>query len=275
MSETISVLYLNSAQANTKDLTKAKASFVMDPPLVMPGNCKLKVTCTQFSFTNWFLNVSAALANNHFVISDNIGGGHTFTLVIPDGSYNVTDLSNAINVAGINAGLVDGLVQLVPDFSTNKVLFKISVANYQISFPAGTMYALLGTNLAQLIPAGGFTAAAYNELAPLVANFNSVLNVYLHTSLSNNAVFSGKQSNVIASIIPVASVGSIQIYEPPNLIMVDAHELVSASISTINIYLTDQNNNSLYLTDDFSSTILIQRVADPISYDTAKRPQPF
>ena len=190
MSETIAVLYLNSAQANVKDLTKSKAAFIMDPPLIMPGNCKLKVTCQQFSFTNYFINISAALANNHFVVSDNLVGGHTFTLVLPDGSYNVTDLSNAINAAGINAGLVDGLIQLVPDFSTNKVLFKISVANYQISFPAGTMYALLGTTLAQLIPAGGFTAAAYSELAPNVANFNSILNVYLHTSLSNNSVFS-------------------------------------------------------------------------------------
>ena len=293
--ETINVIYLNSATATNKNLNKSTANFVLSPPIIFPQNCKLKVACQQFSYTNFFLNVSAALANNHFVVEFGTGPV-VHTITIPDGSYNVSELSSAVNVGVLNAGLPDGLVTLIPDFATNKVLFNISLTNYRLSFPAGTMYVLLGTTLAQFIPAEVipgtpvYTTGIYSELAPAVANFNSILTVYLHTSLSNNSVFSGNQSNILASIIPTVPIGSVQEFSPYNMVHVDAHELVGANLSSINIYLTDQSNNPIALQDDFSTTILVSRVIEPViqvnsgnyanssvstSLASIKRPEPF
>lgn len=273
--EPLSIIYLNTAQATTKDLANSRATFTFDPPLTFPSDARLKCGCNQFSFTNYFINISATLANNNFVVQGNAPVA-TYNIAIPDGSYNVSELSSAINIGVINAGLADGLITLVPDFATNKVLFSISTAGYRIHFPAGTPYALLGTTLNQYIPAGGgvvYTAGAYSELAPIVANFNSILNVYLHTSFSNNSVFNGKQSDVLASIIPTVNVGSVQSYEPFNVIHVDCHELRGASISNCSIYLTDQNNAPISLQDDYSASIQISRVLDQTVKIVTNAPQ--
>jgi hypothetical protein len=266
--ENIAVLYLNTANATNKDLTQSTATFTLNPPLILPRYSKLKVCCQSFSFTNFFINISAALGNNNFVVENDVGV--VYTCVIQDGSYNVSELSAAINIELINQGLPDGLILLIPDFSTNRVVFSISQANYRISFPAGTMFDLLGCTLNQFIPAEVvpgvpvYTIAVYNELAPNVASFNSILNVYLHTSLTNNSIFSGQQSNILASIIPTASIGSVQSFEPYNMVYIDAHELSGAHLSNINIYLTDQNNNPVNLQDDWSCTLFIARMAEPI-----------
>lgn len=265
--ENLSVLYLNSASANYSNLTRAEATFVMSPPIVLPKNSSIKIACSQFSFTNYFINVSAALANNVFTIQSSAPA--TFALTIPDGSYSVSELSSAINTLGINAGLADGLVQLIPDFSTNKVLFSISTAGYRLSFPAGSPYVLLGTTLAQFIPAEVipatpvYTTGAYSELAPNVAAFNNITNIYLHSSLTNNSVFSGDQSDIIASIIPNVSIGSIQQYDPFQWVYIDASQLSGGTISQIRLYLTDQVGASVQLTDNWGAVLVIARPIEP------------
>jgi hypothetical protein len=234
-----------------------------------PSDGRLKVGVHDFSFINFFINISATIGNNTFIIQDSSPA--TFTLTIPDGSYSVTDLSTTINNLGIVSGLADGLIQLVPDFSTNKVLVEINALGYRVSFAAGTPYTLLGGTLNQFVPAVGYTvAAAYSELLPNDAAFNSISNVYLHTTLSNNSIFGGNAgSNVIASITPVASIGSTQSYLPNNILYIDAHELINTQLSNLTVYLTDQNNNSIELVDDFAVTLIF--VHDPI-FSSVKTP---
>jgi hypothetical protein len=256
MAEPISVLYLNSANAASKSLANGQATFTVDPVIFIPQG-KIKLSMVQFSFTNFFINISAALANNIFYYTDDIAVPNKYQCSIPTGSYNVSDLSNAINAEVINNGHADSLIQLVPDFATNKVMFSISAAGWQITFPAGSPYVLLGTTLNQTIPNGALTIGPYTELAPNVAQFNSILNLYLHTSLTNESVYSGRKSDIVASIIPTASIGSIQMTEPRNLIWVPCPSLSGATINTITIYVSDQNGNRINLSDDFSCTLLL------------------
>ena len=260
MADYLNVIFLSSANATSKDLTRGQSFFVMDPVLQFPPNTKLKVACQQFSYTNFFVNVSAALANNTFYYTDDAGTPDKYSVTIPDGSYNVSDLSDAINTEVINNGHADGLITLVPDFATNKVLFSISAAGWQLYFKAGSPYVLLGCTLNQKIPAAGLTAAAYSELAPNVATFNSITNLYVHTSLTNNSIFSGRKSDIIASVTPTASIGSIQEYQPHNLIWLDAKELAGSSVNSINIYVTDQSGAAVNLSDDYNLTLIIASV---------------
>lgn len=253
----LSVLYLTTANASVKDLTTGFAQWDMDPVLSFPNNRNLKLALHSASFTNWFVNISTALANNIFYYTDDAGIPDKYAITIPDGSYNVSDLSDTINVSVVNAGHPDGLITLIPDFSTNKVQFSISVAGWQLYFKAGSPHVLLGTTLNQKIPAGGLTVGAYSELAPNVATFNSILNIYVHTNLTNESVFNGRQSDVIGSLIPQANIGSVQETELTNLIWIPATSLRGGIANCVQIRLTDQTGAPLYLSDDWSVVIII------------------
>jgi hypothetical protein len=253
--EYLQVLYLNSAKATYKDLANGTATFTFDPPLNYPAGLRLKLATQQFSFTNFFINVSASLGNNVFTYT-HLAITHTVT--IPDGSYSVSELSSAINLGLVNNGDTNGAIILTPDYSTNKVQF-VLMKDYSIDFPAGSPYLLNGCVLDQHIPSGGGLALVdgYSELAPNVAQYNNITNLYLHTNLTNNSCFSGKQSNIIASIIPTASVGSIQNTEPYNLVFVDCHELSGATVNSVILTITDQNDVPVNLTENFSATLLV------------------
>jgi hypothetical protein len=255
--EPLSVLYLTSSNASYKDLATGQARWTMDPVLSFPTGAKLKLTLHSMSYTNFFINISVALGNNTFFYTDDVAVPNKYTVTIPSGSYNVSDLSDAINSGIVNNTHPDGLIVLIPDFSTNKVQFNISAAGWQVTFPAGSPFALLGTNLNQTIPAGALTIGAYSELAPNVATFNSILNIYVHSNLTNASVFNGRQSDVIGTIIPTASIGSVQDNKEFNLIWIPCNNLGGSSVNEIQVRLTNQAGVPLNLSDDFSVVIII------------------
>jgi len=173
----------------------------------------------------------------------------------------VSDLSQQINIGVIQNGHTDGLIKLEPDFATNRVLYTISTIGWQINMLAGTPYVLLGSTLNQRIPALALTTIAnYSELAPAVANFNDLLNIYVHSNITNNSIFGGKQSNILANVIPTSSIGSVQNTEPVNLMWISCSELAGASLNNIDIYLTNQSGDPINLSDNFSLSLLFSSV---------------
>ena len=260
MANYLNNIFLNSASASYTDLTTGQANWVMNPPINFPARSKLKVCLHSFSFTNFFVNISALKVNNLFYYTNDIAIPNKYTVTIPDGSYSVSDLSDAINIGVINNGHTDGLIVLTPDFASNRVVFTISTIGWQINMLAGTPYLLIGSTLAQAIPVALTTVANYSELATNVASFNDLLNIYVHTNLSNNSIFGGVQSNIIANIIPTSAIGSVQNSEPTNLLFIDASELAGSSLNNINVYLTNQVGAPVALSDDFSLTLLVMEL---------------
>ena len=256
--EFLNVVYLNTSTSAVKNLATGTAQFTFSPPLQIPTG-KIKVCCQSMTFTNYFVNISAALGNNKFYYTDNVGVPNKYSIIIADGSYSVSDLNVAVNNGVINNGQAANLIVLTPNFSTNTVVFTIASSGYQLYFPAGSMYLLLGCALNEKIPAAGLTTATYSQSAPNIATFNSILNIYLHTSLTNESTFSGTQSDVLAVATPSVSIGSIQVLEPTNLIWTNAGNMSGSSLNSINVSLTDQNNNGLNLSDDYAVTILVAR----------------
>ena len=255
-----SVYFLTTANATTKNLTTSSASWNLNPPQSYDAKRKYRVAMSDFSMTNFFLNVSAAIGNNVFTYVSSTGPT-TYTITIPDGSYSVDQLSQAINNGVINAGNPTGLITLTPDFSTGTVLFTISTAGWKIQFPAGSPYVLLGCTLAQSIPTGGgYSLGLYSELAPNQATFNSILSIYIHTSLTNDSIFAGIPGNVLQSVIPVVPIGSVQDTEPTNLIWIPATTLPGQSLNQVSVYLTDQNGKTINMVDDYSVTLLVLEV---------------
>jgi hypothetical protein len=257
MSTNLAVLYLSTAAATSKDLTKGRAEFTFNPPMSFPANTPIKLAVSGFSYTNYFLNISAALANNKFYYTDDLLTPDKYSITIPDGSYNVSDLSAAIDVGVINNGHTSGLITLTPDFASNRVYFTINAAGWQIYFKADSPYVLLGTTLLQKIPAAALTTGVYSELAPSIATFNSITGIYLKSSLTNLSNFSGRPSNVIASIVPTAPIGSIQNTQPFFPVWINASTLAGQTISNMYLELVDQADAPLNLSDDYAATIMI------------------
>jgi len=252
------ILFLDSAAATQKDLNTSQFTQIFEPPLKFP-NQPIKIGLHSFSFTNFFVNISSALVNNTFYYTNDLGTPNKYSITIPDGSYSVQALSSAINLGVLTNGHTTGLITVIADYSTNKLIWNISLAGWQLYFPAGSCYAICGMTLNQKVPAAALTTGAYSELGTNVAQFNNVQRIYIHTSLSNNSIFGGRQNNIIDNTSPYAPIGSTQEYQPSNILWMNAdYNLSGSSISSVLIYLTDQNGNRIQLTDEFSCTILVQ-----------------
>jgi len=256
--EILAVLFMNSANAQYTNLGAGVAQFAMEPALQFHQGQRIKLAMSQFSFTNWFMNISAALGNNLFTYTDDILNLTKYSVTISDGSYSVDELSQAINVGVLNNSHTDGLFVLSPDYASNRVLVSISAAGWLVNWGVGTSYLLNGFALADTVPVGGaLTLAAYSELAPNVATYNNITNLYVHCSLTANSNFSGRNGSVIGSAIPTSNIGSIQSSEPNNLVWIDASQLSGSTVSSVQINIRDQSGNDVVLSDHFGCVVMI------------------
>ena len=81
--------------------------------------------------------------------------------------------------------------------------------------------------------------------------------VYIKSTLTNSSIFCGRPSNIIGGCAPVVTIGSVQNYEPYNIQYISAPALSGQTLSCIELYLVDQNDMPLVLTDDFAANIMI------------------
>lgn len=234
-------------------------TVIMQPALTIPNiaqNIKCYTPETKFWYA--FKNISSAKANNKFYITDNAGIPTKYTLTIDDGLYSLDDLNSALNYQVTSAGLPSNTLTLIADNATGKVIFTLTTG-YQIYFGSNSMNVLLGCNALQKIPSGGLTTGLYSEKAPNVATFSALTSVLFHCSLISNSILNGRGSDVIASVAPAVSVGSLQIDRPYNPIKIPCQNLYNLQIGQIMMYLTDQNGNLLDTnSENFEITIVIE-----------------
>jgi len=246
------VLILNTANATTKDLATGHASYVLGEPLRFEKS-QPKIAVNSFSYTNFFLNISAALVNNKIYYSDDDSDSDKYNITIPDGSYSVETLNtyivNALNAVGAT---VAGLFEIVADYSQNKVYIKWgdTLTTWYLSFEAGTPYTLLGFDLDDFVPADQSNSANEINYAPNNAVFNNIEAINIKTNLSNNIVLGTRQSNVLYQSIPSVNPGSVQTDRPQNLLWASSYTL-SAGISEIVIDLTDQSGTPMVMSENF------------------------
>ncbi len=120
------------------------------------GGFEATIAVEEATVWNTVNNVSAALDNNHIFVTDLPSG--TIDVLIPDGNYSVSSLSQTINRVYENLGGTPGLVALEEDFSTQKVFLVIDgtlagVGGAQVDFTVpSTIRGIIGFN-ATLEPA--------------------------------------------------------------------------------------------------------------------------
>ena len=255
------VLFLDTAQATDKVLASGYAHFILQEPF--GGILGCQIACSQFSFTNWFINISAALGNNKLYYSNDILLPMKFTITIPDGSYSFNDLNAFIKAELIsqNNGGTPGLpiFSLVANYATNKVGIQFSATdiNWYVHFDADSPFVLMGFTVLQDIPVTLANTAYYLEMGPNIAQFNNITNIKVVTNLSNDSISNTNQSAVILTCTPTVSVGSTQQFEVQNLLWLRSTPLED-KVTEIKINILDQLDRPVNLSEDVTMTLIVK-----------------
>jgi len=268
-------IFLSSAAASVVDLTTASAKWYLNEPLrftvtrdgadrpVDWGGAKTvqlypEVGVHDFSFINFFINISSTLGNNTFTYTD---GLVTYTCTFPDGNWDIASYNAYLKQHQIdNTG---GFVrfQILPNYVLSKAYLQFEAAPHGVGYQA--VFAVNSTLT-------GFTAGSYPAALSLgsetivatnTARFNLIESVNVTTNLSNNCIASfgglGQQSNILLSVIPTAGIGYSQYVEPSNIIYVPS-EVLTGSVSEIQVQLKDQLGRSINMTENFHVTLSIR-----------------
>ena len=245
-------IFLASAKASIKDLTQGIATWQFQNPLQFSG---AELGLVEFSFTNFIINVSAALGNNHIYYSDDGALVTKYDIVIPDGSYNVASLNDYV-VSAQQATIGSQVFALVANYSTAKVGIQFgNVAGWYVHFGAASPYTLMGFTNGQNVPATKNCTAYYIEYAGVVAQFNNVTALKVNVDLTSDTISDGKSSSVIYQTSPTVEPGSTQSDRPSNILWC---ALTSTSFSQVTVRILDQNDAALYMNEDFSVTLTIK-----------------
>jgi hypothetical protein len=229
-------------------------------PINIPPNAKnIQVWCHSLGAYYTFPNISTAKNNNKIYFTDDVANYEKYVITIPNGLYSVDLLSDAVSYALNQSGFSPSLFSFSGDLATGKVILSYDTAGYAVYMKTGqSPYVLLGFNAEQKIPASGYSTSTSQYTAPNVADFGSLESITLQCSLVNTAYNNGKTSNVLASIPIEVSAGQNIVYNPSNLIKVDAPNLAGSTISLITFVLGDQNAIPLDMADeDYSLRVVI------------------
>ena len=249
-------IFLDSSQATVFDLSRGYARFILtDPYGGIPG---AQIAASQFSFTNFFVNVSAAIGNNNLYYSDDPLLPQKYTITIPDGSYSVSDLNNYVSnyLKANHAGVA--LFTLVPNYPTNKIAIQFgNVVGWYVHFDADSPFTLLGFANAQNVPITQSNTAYYIEFGANTAQFNNITNIKVATNLTNDSISNTNQSSIILSAVPVVDVGSTQTTQIYTLLWMQSTPLFD-KITNIELRVLDQNDQPLLLSEHFTLTLLVR-----------------
>lgn len=250
-------LFFSSANASRKNLAKGEAEFFLEEDIdISSGNTS--VCAVSMAFVNSFPNITAAIGNNKIYYTDDAKDETKYSITIPDGVWSLDDLDEFLTT--YQTALGTNIFELLANYATGKVgiLFDATTTGYFIYFDTDSPFTLLGFASAQSVP--DFTAVPggnvvnYVEYGAAVAAFNNISVVKIGTSITSQSFSNNSKSNVILQAAITAEPLSTQVYEPRHLIKVPI--LSGGKIRRITLYLYDQNNDQLLVTDDFSVTLI-------------------
>ena len=249
-------IFLDSAAATVKDLSRGYARFILSEPFGSFTNPQ--IAAQQFSFTNFFINVSATLGNNKIYYSDDALDVTKYTITVPDGSYSINDLNSYVSsyLKANHAGVA--LFTLAPNYPTNKIGIQFgNVVGWFVHFSADSPFTLLGFANGQDVPATQANTAYYIEFGGASAQFNNIQNIKVTTNLTSDSISNTNQSNVILTTVPVVEVGSTQTTQVYTLLWLESTPLRD-KITNIEVQIIDQHDQPLNLSEDYTLTLLIR-----------------
>ena len=174
-------------------------------------------------------NVKSTYNNNTFKIS---APTWNETFGLPDGSYNISEIQDYIEyiikkheTIGKNSPIL-----IYADTINNRIIFKIK-SGYKLELLSKETMKLFGSTKDTI------DADKNSENVPKLENVQVVL---VHCNLVNNAY--QQHSRVLFTFVPTKQYGQLISISPKSLIFL---KTMNTEFSEIEIWFTDQNNNSL------------------------------
>ena len=186
-------------------------------------------------------NIRSIYNNNKFKISAPTWND---TFDLPDGSYNIPAIQNYIEyVIKKHETIAETAPILIyANKITNRVVFKIKTG-YKLELLSKETIKLLGSTRDTI------DADKNSENVPRLENVEVVL---VHCNLVNNSY--QQASRVLFTFIPNKQYGQLISISPYSLIFL---KTMNTEFSEIEIWFTDQNNNTLEIEDNVNISLII------------------
>lgn len=252
----------SSSSAGAVSVSSDGSSFTveLEEALLIDGRSK-NVTLSVISSTQWnnIDNISAALSNNMFRITGPRESDDALTqydITIEDGLYEAKDLENTIidDLAAAGAKVTGGpLVNFIVNYSTQKIEFLLN-------HPSTTMDFTIPNSIKDVI---GANATTYSQTVQTSfeneAQFNNVEYLLIHSDLVGRGVnIGGKYSQTIMKVPISADSLNVQFtHSPDHLIKVDANGLIGTRRSKYRVWITNQNNVAVTMSESWSIEMTI------------------
>lgn len=264
--------------------TPAQNTFAVDfPTTINMKNKSIAIQSIIIPFS-WF-NITVRFANNTFSFTYPDGATNPiWNVVLPDGTYNITDLTNYIEFFCQQNGLYvidgNGNNEYFFNFQVNSVRYSIqfnSIPVYTVlpvgytlpaNYPAGGLPTALNTNPQLIINEGistfvGFsngtypTAPTYNAiystLGTFTPNINTISTVFVECNIANNK-YNAQSSQVLSSFNTTGiQFGSYISYQPNNNNWINCS---GQQKNTIRISFVDQDFEPVFI-NDIDATIIV------------------
>jgi len=240
--------YVQSQIYSTENATlvntdKNTFSLTLDEPIFWERDLKhAKIAVTNAQIWNTVPNILTD-QNDRFYIKY---GAFDSYVQFSQGQYSLSNMNDTLKRLMGAESLPEDLIELIPDTATSKVVVKINYAAVEIDFSeTNTMWELLGM-LATTVITSPASPLPYNFSAPNIAQFGAIRSFLIHSDLVPRGIgINSKNYNVIASVpLSLAQPGSLINYAPDFLeaTLLDVDHLIGHARSTLQFWLTDQNN---------------------------------
>ena len=210
--------------------SRLETTFI--PPLDFHVGCKYEIALASLETYYSFPNIDAT--NNTLKVL--LDGGKWVDIVIPIGSYELSDINRECQRQIVENGGKKDDVQLTPNLNTLKCIMTLK---------EGIEVDMKGEKSIRSVL--GYEAKVYKERrteSEHTVNIMRVNSIFVHCNLINSSYVNGSQQPVIYSFFPSCLPGE-KIIEKPN-----AFIYLPISLDVIlhmSSWITDQNNSALDL----------------------------
>ena len=214
---------------------------MFSPSLELAKEKVYEIALVNLETYYWFPNIDES--NNIFVYSPD-NGNLWVKIKIPEGSYEIDDINNAIQWEMKKKGHYDPInedyyITISANSNTLKSVL-ILEKGYQVDFNHRD-------SLAKVL---GFTGAKYTEgfqESENPVNILSINSILVNIDIISGSYVNGKTRNTIYSFFPKVSPGFKIVESPVNLVYLP---VTLDTIDNIYVTITDQDNHSLNLRNE-------------------------
>jgi hypothetical protein len=199
-------------------------------------------------------NIAAAFGNNLFYFTYL---GTPYVITITDGLYSLPQLNGFISRYFVNNGLPRTLIVFTGDQATQTTIMTLNNVGTQVDFTqANTIRTVLGFN-SELLPAAPSVIASESFTSEHPAALNRINFYYISSTLVNNGLpLNGISGNIIAQVFITSPAGDQIVYDPQNVIPIEARNLIGKSIQQITFQLLDDQLRTVNTLGEFWSVTL-------------------